>query len=96
MSEEDLSCAYLVNTAGAWAAKVALMAGVGDRTEADPSLHVPLPVVPRKRCVFVFQCPSGPEGECPLVVDYSGAYFRRESGRGVFLTGISPPQVSAY
>lgn len=95
--EEDLDCSFLVNTTGPWAARLALMAGVGDRTETDPALHAPLPVVPRRRCVFALHCPSEaapPPGDCPLVVDFSGAYFRPEGGRGKFIAGITPPEVS--
>lgn len=90
--EEDLSCNFLVNTAGPWAAELALMAGVGDAKHPNPALRVPLPVSPRKRCVFVFRCPAGPEN-CPLVVD-SGFFFRKETSGRTFLTGITPLPVS--
>ncbi len=92
-SEEELNCDYLVNATGAWAAKFARLAGVGDPKQNNPVLRVPLPVSPRKRCVFVFKCPSFEESSTPLVIDYSGAYFRRESGQATFLAGIAPPEV---
>lgn len=92
--ESELRCKYLVNATGPWGARLALMAGIGEGAQANPILRVPLPVSPRKRCVFVFKCPSGPVHHCPLVVDCTGVYFRRESGGGTFLTGMSPPQVS--
>lgn len=72
---DAISCAALVNAAGARAAQVAAMAGIA------------LPVSPRKRQVFVFDCKQRLPG-CPLVIDPTGMYFRPESGR--FLCGISP------
>ena len=74
-SGESLACGALVNAAGARADQVAAMAGVD------------LPVRPRKRQVFVFECRET-IADCPLVVDPSGMYFRPESGR--FLCGVSP------
>ncbi|WP_022727860.1 NAD(P)/FAD-dependent oxidoreductase [Fodinicurvata sediminis] len=75
-SGTSLSCGWLVNAAGIRAADIAAMAGV-ER----------LPVHPRKRQVFVFDCREDLPG-CPLVIDPSGLYFRPESGG--FITGISP------
>ncbi|HSR56463.1 MAG TPA: FAD-binding oxidoreductase [Alphaproteobacteria bacterium] len=75
-SGETIACAALLNAAGAHAAGIAAMAGID------------LPVAPRKRQVFVFECRQHPP-ECPLVIDPTGMYFRPESGR--FLCGISPP-----
>ena len=97
--EDELSCDFLINAAGAWAGKVARLAGVGDPKQDNPVLRVPLPVTPRRRCVFVFKCPSF-EASCtstPLVIDYSGAYFRRESGREpIFIAGMTPPEVLTF
>lgn len=76
-SGETIGCGVLVNAAGAHAARLAAMADIG------------LPVSPRKRQVYVFECKSVLPG-CPLVIDPSGLYFRPESGR--FLSGISPPE----
>jgi sarcosine oxidase len=76
-SGDTLGCGWLVNAAGARAAQVAAMA------------EISLPVAPRKRQVFVFECRT-PIPDCPLVIDPSGMYFRPESGR--FLCGISPPE----
>ncbi|MDX1514801.1 MAG: FAD-binding oxidoreductase, partial [Gammaproteobacteria bacterium] len=73
----EIGCGWLVNAAGALADRVAEMAGVE------------LPVRPRKRQVFVFECRETLPA-CPLVIDASGMYFRPESGR--FLCGISPPE----
>jgi glycine/D-amino acid oxidase-like deaminating enzyme len=47
-----------------------------------------LPVRARRRCVFVFACPT-PLERCPLVIDTSGVWFRPE-GSNRFICGISP------
>lgn len=75
-SGDSMTCRTLVNAAGARAAELARMAGIE------------LPVKPRKRQVFVFECKAALPG-CPLVIDPGGMYFRPESGR--FLCGVSPP-----
>ncbi len=54
---------------------------------ATAGLH--LPVAPRKRFVYVFDCRED-LGHAPLVVDPSGAAFRPESGR--YLGTVSPPE----
>lgn len=91
--EKELSCNYLVNAAGPWGAKLALMAGVGEEAQEDPVLRVPLPVSPRKRCVFVFKCPSGPTRDSLLIADYTGPFVRREGGGSTFIAGMCPPKV---
>jgi len=63
--------------AGWHSAKVARMAGLD------------IPVRPRKRYVFVVDCPASLPG-AGLMIDPSGLYFRPE-GR-TFLTGIAPPE----
>ena len=65
-----------VNAAGPWAAQVAAWAGIA------------LPVRARRRCVFVFTCPT-PIAGAPLVIDTSGVYFRPE-GQHQFICGVSP------
>ena len=72
-----LSCGELVNAAGAAAARLAQLAGVDD-----------LPVHPRKRMVYTFQCRQ-PVPDAPLVIDPTGVWFRPEGDR--FLAGVSPP-----
>ncbi len=70
-----LPCRYAVNAAGTRSSALAATVGVE------------LPVVARKRNVFVFSCPiSVPR--CPLVIDPSGLWFRPEGER--FLCG--PPE----
>ena len=61
--------------AGAWSGRVAAM------------LDIAIPVAPRKRMVFVVACRSDLP-RCPLVIDASGIWFRREGAH--FLTGRSP------
>ena len=87
-----LSPRVVVNAAGAHA-RPALECLAGGGSVA------PLPVSPRKRCIFYFRCPAvapppppaTPLWHAPLTVDSSGVYFRPE-GRGsdTFLCGVSP------
>jgi FAD-dependent oxidoreductase domain-containing protein 1 len=72
---EQLATDQLVLCAGAWSGALAAKLGV----------H--LPVVPRKRDVFMFDSPAQLPG-CPLVIDPSGLWFRAE-GTG-FLCGAPP------
>ena len=65
-----------VNAAGPWAANVARW------------LDIELPVRARRRCVFLFSCPT-PIEHCPLVIDTSGVWFRPE-GERQFICGVSP------
>lgn len=75
---EAISCGTLVNAAGASAGQLAGLAGVA------------LPVGPRKRYVYVLDCPAatGALRQAPLTVLPGGVYFRPE-GRN-FLCGLSP------
>lgn len=77
---ESIGCGTLVNAAGASAGELAAMAGLE------------LPVGPRKRYVFVLDCPAAPDAlrQGPLTVDITGVYFRPE-GRN-FLAGTSPEE----
>ena len=65
----------VVIAAGAWSSPLAARLGVA------------LPVVAKKRDVFVFDAPTALPG-CPLVIDPTGVWFRPE-GRG-FIAGAAP------
>ena len=77
---ESLSCSFLVNAAGTGAGHVADLANIA------------LPVGPRKRYVYLLDCPQASEAlhGAPLTVDANGIYFRPE-GRN-FLCGLSPEE----
>ena len=70
-----LACSAIVNAAGYHADKIAAMIG------AD------LPVRPRKRIVYVFDCRDKPE-RAPLTIDPTGVWCRPEGA--TFIGGISP------
>jgi FAD-dependent oxidoreductase domain-containing protein 1 len=69
---------WIVNAAGPHAGKLAAMAGLE------------LPVVPRKRFVYVFDCRETLAPRLPLLIDPTGAWVRPE-GAG-YIGGISPPE----
>lgn len=71
-----LGCGSVVNAAGAWANEICLLAGIQE-----------CPVRRRKRMIFCVRCPDGPIEDCPLVVDPTGIYFRREGSGGNFICG---------
>lgn len=82
-SGRQINAGWIVNASGPRAALTARMAGLD------------IPVEPRKRTSFVFDCARSPEGSArvndgrlPLMVDVSGVYCRPE-GR-YFLTGACP------
>jgi FAD-dependent oxidoreductase domain-containing protein 1 len=75
-SGASLSAGFVVNCAGAWAAKVAGTAGIN------------LPVDPVKRQVFVLDTTVKPKEPLPLTILPSGLYFRTETG-GLILLGKS-------
>ena len=77
-----IHCGQLVNAAGPNAGYLA------------EKLGIDLPVRPRKRYVFVLDCPGAPVNESfPLgfLVDPSGLYIRHDGAR--FLSGLSPKSV---
>jgi glycine/D-amino acid oxidase-like deaminating enzyme len=79
-SGEEIACGTLVNAAGAGAGALAAMAGLE------------LPVGPRKRYVYVIDCPAATEAlhNGPLTVQPDGVWFRPE-GR-TFICGVSPEE----
>lgn len=77
--EHEITCGNCVNSSGASSARnFASMIG------AD------IPVHPKKRCIFVFDCNDKTIQKVPLTVDPTGLYFRTEGK--MFITGISPPE----
>lgn len=84
-SGATISCGTVVNASGPRAARTAEMAGLS------------IPVEPRKRTLFVFDCAATPQGSAgvnggnlPLMIDPSGVFVRPE-GR-YFLTGCPPAE----
>ena len=75
-SGETITCGAVVNAAGPRAGMIAERAGVR------------LPVSPRKRFVYVFDCRKSIACN-QLVIDPTGVYFRPE-GKS-FIGGVSPP-----
>jgi len=79
----------LVNAAGAFAANLVSMCG---------PRAAPLPVKPRKRCIFVVHCPEPLDPLPPLTVDPSGVYIRPEGAgtaggqSGRYICGVSPSE----
>ncbi|CAL1295055.1 unnamed protein product [Larinioides sclopetarius] len=86
----DIHCiefGSLVIAAGPYSADVAQLLNIG---QGDGLLGVPLPVEPRKRYVYVFNCESGPGINMPLLIDPTGTYVRREGLGGKYICGRSP------
>ncbi len=75
-SGETVACGTVVNASGPYGGRTARMAG----------LH--LPVEPRKRCLFVFDCRTALGQPLPLTIDPSGVHCRSEGG--FFLCGTVP------
>ena len=78
-----IPCGAVVNAAGAWAGSVSRLAGIDN-----------VPIVPRRRHVFVFHCPDAAVCAAPgvpMVFDASGAWFRREGppDKGTFVAGMA-------
>ena len=59
----EVAAGQVVCAAGAWAGEVVAMCGEADTV-------TPLPVAPRKRCIFTFHCPEAdaPDSNTPLTV----------------------------
>lgn len=76
-----ISCNKFLNAAGPWAGYLVQPIGVD------------LPVRPRKRYVFAFDCPKGPK-DMLLAVDPSGCWFRKEGSGSLYICGKSPNEVS--
>ncbi|MBM3572295.1 MAG: FAD-binding oxidoreductase [Alphaproteobacteria bacterium] len=72
-----LACGTVVNAAGPSAGKIAAMAGIS------------LPVGPRKRFVYVFDC-RAPLPRFPLLIDATGVWCRPEGAS--YICGVSPEE----
>ena len=75
-SGAEIACGAFINAAGPRAADIALMAGIE------------LPVEPRKRTNFTFDCAHPPAVELPLMIEPGGVWLRPE-GRH-FLCACAP------
>lgn len=75
-SGRRIACGAVVNAGGPRAGRVAEAAGLT------------LPVGPRKRTVFVFDCAEPPPGDLPLMIDSTGIWTRPEGS--LFIVGIPP------
>jgi glycine/D-amino acid oxidase-like deaminating enzyme len=73
---EKIQCGQLVNAAGTRGPAMARLAGLA------------IPVEPRKRCLFVFDCKTPLSGKVPLTIDTTGIFFRPEGQ--YYLTGCYP------
>ena len=73
----SLACGTVVNAAGYHAHEVAAKIGID------------LPIRPRKRIVYVFECRAPLHG-APLLIDPNGVWFRPEHGS--YIGGVSPPE----
>lgn len=73
---QSVSCGIIVNASGPRAAQTAGFAGLK------------IPVEPRKRCLFVFDCHTPIAGRMPLTIDPSGVFCRPEGA--FYLTGTVP------
>jgi glycine/D-amino acid oxidase-like deaminating enzyme len=73
---ETVACATVVNASGPYGGRTARMAGLN------------LPVEPRKRCLFVFDCRTQLGQPLPLTIDPSGVHCRSEGA--FYLAGTVP------
>eukprot|EP01029_Cantina_marsupialis_P001942 TRINITY_DN11762_c1_g1_i1.p1 TRINITY_DN11762_c1_g1~~TRINITY_DN11762_c1_g1_i1.p1 ORF type:complete len:447 (-),score=142.85 TRINITY_DN11762_c1_g1_i1:659-1999(-) len=76
---KTIKAPLMVNAGGAYASEITEMCGLE-----------PEPVTARKRTIFFVHCPNPEVVDCPMVVDTSGCYFRREGESGNFIASISP------
>jgi len=89
---QPIDVANFVNCAGAWSGDLARLMKIGIDDEDNPEdiRTIRLPVEKRKRYVYAVHCPDGPGINCPMVIDTTGLYFRREGLGGLYLVGMSP------
>lgn len=92
---EPIKFGICVIAAGAQSGKVAKLARIGN---GEGVLSIPLPIEPRKRYVYAFECDEktpnvGSTLNTPLVIDPTNVYFRREGLSGCYIGGRSPESV---
>lgn len=91
---QEIKFALCVIAGGHHSGKIAEMARIGT---GKGMLSVPLPIEPRKRYVYVFECDEkkhiGAQLNTPLVIDPSNVYFRREGLSGCYIGGRSPESI---
>jgi glycine/D-amino acid oxidase-like deaminating enzyme len=75
-SGQVISCGAVVNASGPNCSAVAAMAGLD------------LPIEPRKRYTFVFDCAETLDRDVPLTIDPSGVHVRSEGG--AYMAGCAP------
>ncbi len=75
-SGQTIGCGTVVNTAGPRGAVVAAMAGLD------------LPIEPRKRYTFIFDCAEQLERDLPLTIDPSGVHVRSDGD--AYMAGCTP------
>jgi sarcosine oxidase len=73
----EIACGAVVNSSGYWARAIAATAGID------------LPVRPRKRLVYVFDCREQ-LGRVPLTIEPNGVWFRPEGAS--YICGVSPEE----
>ena len=78
---ETVACGTVVNASGPYGGRTARMAGLD------------LPVEPRKRCLFVFDCRTALGQPLPLTIDPTGVHCRSEGA--FYLAGTAPKDDSA-
>ncbi|XP_074040125.1 FAD-dependent oxidoreductase domain-containing protein 1 homolog isoform X2 [Leptinotarsa decemlineata] len=84
----EIKFALCIIAAGCESAEVAKLARIGI---GPGMLSIPLPIEKRKRYVYSFNCQGNPPSiNTPMVIDHSGAYFRRDGLGGSFIAGRSP------
>lgn len=74
-----IACGAVVNSSGYWAREIAATAGID------------LPVRPRKRMVYVFDCRE-PLTRVPLTIEPKGVWFRPEGAS--YICGVSPEEAN--
>uniref|UniRef100_A0A915Q506 FAD-dependent oxidoreductase domain-containing protein 1 n=1 Tax=Setaria digitata TaxID=48799 RepID=A0A915Q506_9BILA len=86
-SARIIRSSHIVVAAGAWSSRIAEMARIGKGRDL---LAVKIPVVARKRMVFVVHAPDVPALDMPAIVDPSGVYCLMEEVGNTFICGKIP------